>query len=174
MNAEQKPLRLAMIVGSAREGGRGAVVARWLAGRAALRPDLELDVLECTEDPERARARIAEADAYLVVTPEFNHSYPGPLKTFLDSFYKEWQAKPAGFVSYGGVSGGLRAVEHLRQVFAEFHATTVRETVSFHNVWDHFCDERGFPAEPDAPNAAAERLLAQLAWWARALADARR
>ncbi len=70
---------------------------------------------------------------FVVVTPEYNHSFPGPLKAAIDRHVTPWQAKPVGFVSYGGISGGLRAVEHLRQVFAELHAVTVRETVSF--IW---------------------------------------
>lgn len=84
------------------------------------------------------RKRIAAADAVLIVTPEYNHSFPGPLKTSIDSLRDEWKAKPVGFVSYGGIGGGLRAVEALRLVFAELHAVTVRDTVSFHNPWSRF------------------------------------
>ncbi len=75
-------------------------------------------------------------------------------------------------MSYGGASGGLRATEHLRLVFAELHAVTIRETVSFHRARDCF-DEDGRPRDPEATNAAAERFLTNLAWWARALRDAR-
>ncbi len=105
-------------------------------------------------------------------SPEYNHSFPGPLKHAIDSLGHQWQAKPVGFVSYGGLSGGLRAVEALRVVFAELHAVTIRETVSFHSAWDQF-DEHGAPRHPDLVNAAAGALLDQLAWWARALRTAR-
>jgi NADPH-dependent FMN reductase len=63
--------------------------------------------------------RIAAAEAFVVVTPEYNHGYPAPLKALIDSSGAEWYAKPIAFVSYGGISGGLRAVEQLRLVFGE-------------------------------------------------------
>ena len=83
----------------------------------------------------------------MIVTPEYNHSFPAALKNTIDWFRDEWQAKAAGFVSYGGMAGGQRAVEHLRQVFAELHAVTVRETLSFHMAWERF-DEDGRPRDP--------------------------
>jgi NAD(P)H-dependent FMN reductase len=76
------------------------------------------------------------------------------------------------FVSYGGTGGGLRAVEQLRQVFAELHTVTMRDTVSFHMAWNCF-DESGQPHDPAGCNAAAKTMLDQLAWWATALRTAR-
>jgi hypothetical protein len=87
---------------------------------------------------------IDAADAFVVVTPEYNHSYPASLKHAIDMAHGEWNTKPVAFVSYGGISGGLRAVEALRLVFAELHATTIRDTVSFHGG-------AGSPARPDGP-----------------------
>lgn len=107
-----------------------------------------------------------------MVTPEYNHSYPGPLKHAIDSLGKQWHAKPIGFVSYGGMSGGLRAVEALRVVFAELHAVTIRNTVSLHSARAQF-DEHGAPRDPAGVNTAASALLDQLVWWARALRAAR-
>jgi len=80
-------------------------------------------------EPDAGRPlSLAETDwigrAFVVVTPEYNHGYPAPLKSLIDSVGREWQAKPVAFVSYGGVSGGLRAVEQLRQVFAKLHMVT--------------------------------------------------
>jgi len=116
--------------------------------------------------------KLAGADAFVVITPEYNHSFPAGLKSLIDWHFGEWQAKPVGFISYGGISGGLRAVEQLRQVFAELHAVTVRDTVSFHNAGAHFDDE-GNHRDPAAPDAAAKTMLDQLAWWATALRTAR-
>jgi NAD(P)H-dependent FMN reductase len=76
------------------------------------------------------------------------------------------------FVSYGGRSGGLRAVEQLRQVFAELHAVTVRDAVSFHDVWSQFADD-GALLSPDGGEAAVRVMLDQLAWWAHALKEAK-
>lgn len=168
-------LTLAVIVGSVREGRFGPVVADWFVGQAKQRDDLSVDVIDLADTPTPSpnfSSRIDAADAFVVVTPEYNHGYPGPLKTAIDSVSREWRAKPVGFVCYGGLSGGLRAVEQLRIVFAELHTVTIRETVSFHGARQQF-DAHGAPREPAAVNAAAGALLDQLGWWARALKQAR-
>lgn len=185
----EKP-RLAVIVGSIRDGRFGPVVASWFAGEAASSGHFETDVIDLADSaalglsgpggshPDIAAAletltpRLAAADAYVVVTPEYNHSYPAALKAAIDAHFVEWRAKPIGFVSYGGVSGGLRAVEHLRAVFAELHAVTVRDTVSFAGVHGAFGPD-GKPLDESGPHAAAKALLDQLSWWAVALNEAR-
>jgi NAD(P)H-dependent FMN reductase len=94
------------------------------------------------------------------------------LKALIDSAGAEWQAKPVAFVSYGGISGGLRAVEQLRLVFAELHAVTVRDSVSFPSAWEQF-DELGALTNPERADKSMETLLARLNWWAVALREAR-
>lgn len=168
-------LGLAVIVGSVREGRFGPVVAEWFAGQAKQREDLSVEVIDLADTPIPSTSftsRIGAADAFVVVTPEYNHGYPGPLKSAIDSVGREWRAKPVGFVAYGGLSGGLRAVEQLRAVFAELHTITIRETVSFHGARGQF-DELGAPRNPGAVNTAATILLDQLVWWARTLQHAR-
>lgn len=180
--------QLAVIIGSVREGRFGPTVARWFTSRAEQFNEAKVDVIDLahTQNPGKSTAqacdtatdarsfadRIGEADAIVVITPEYNHGYPGPLKTAIDSLKPQWQAKAVGFVSYGGVSGGLRAVEQLRAVFAELRAVTIRETVSFHHAQARF-DESGTPIDPDMVNKAADVLLRELAWWANALRKAR-
>lgn len=115
---------------------------------------------------------MAAADAVVLVVPEYNHSFPGPLKTAIDSLRSEWFAKPVAFVSYGGLSGGLRAVEALRLVFAELHAVTLRESVALPLAWEGVGDD-GVLLVPELVEAAADRMLVHLAWWARALREAR-
>lgn len=186
------PLNVAVVLGTVRDGRFGPAVAEWLTGQAGVRSDLDTDLIDLarhplptdlsghagTADPETGRvrdrlsARLAAADAFVVVTPEYNHSVPAGLKNALDWFLDEWAAKPVGFVSYGGMGGGLRAVEHLRQIFAELHAVTVRETVSFHNVWQD-TDGQGGVRGSEASRSAAKAMLDQLAWWGRALRRAR-
>jgi NAD(P)H-dependent FMN reductase len=128
--------------------------------------------------PEVARVhrnlsqRLTAADAFVIVTPEYNHSFPASLKNTIDWFNSEWQAKPVGFVSYGGMAGGQRAVEHLRQVFPELHAVTVRDTLSFHMAWERFAKD-GRPRDEEDANAAAKGMLRQLEWWGNALREAR-
>ncbi|WP_137989424.1 NADPH-dependent FMN reductase [Streptomyces vilmorinianum] len=187
--AHSTPLRLAVVVASNREGRFGPVIADWFLARTAERADFTVDVVDLADidlptslshRPDAAvRAELAKvspvlaaADAFVVLTPEYNHSFPASLKSLIDWHFGEWQAKPVGFVSYGGMSGGLRAVEQLRQVYAEMHAVTVRDTVSFHHAHTHF-DEDGRHKDPTAPDAAAKSMLDQLAWWADALRDAK-
>ncbi|MFE3325015.1 NADPH-dependent FMN reductase [Streptomyces sp. NPDC059176] len=188
--APDAPLRLAVVIGSNREGRFGPVIADWFLSRLAGRDDFTVDVVDLADidlpsapsptPDDRIAAelsgvspRLAAADAFVVVTPEYNHSFPAALKALVDWHYTEWRAKPVGFVSYGGISGGLRAVEQLRQVFAELHAVTVRDGISFHNAADHF-DAEGRHTAPSGADAAAKTLLDQLAWWGSVLRDARR
>ncbi|MFJ9585042.1 NADPH-dependent FMN reductase [Streptomyces acidicola] len=181
------PVRVTLVIGSNREGRFGSVVADWLIGRIRSHGDFEVDVVDVAKvplpttlspSPEATEAlaavtpKLSSADAFIVVTPEYNHSYPAALKNLIDWHFHEWRAKPVALVSYGGISGGLRAAEHLRQVFAELHATTVRDTVSFHNAHGSF-DDSGRLKDPSAPDAAAKVMLDQLAWWGRALREAK-
>ncbi|AXE85707.1 NAD(P)H-dependent oxidoreductase [Streptomyces sp. Go-475] len=182
-----RPLNVTLVVGSNRHGRFGPVVADWLLDRLRGRDDLVAEVVDVGEvelpmsferTPEATAAlagitpKLARADAFVVLTPEYNHSFPAGLKNLVDWHYSEWQAKPVALVSYGGLSGGLRAVEHLRQVFAELHAVTVRDTVSFHHAGASF-DDQGTLRDPTAPDAAAKTMLDQLVWWGRALRQAR-
>ncbi|MFD6158843.1 NADPH-dependent FMN reductase [Nocardia sp. NPDC060256] len=185
----ENPVKVAVIVGSTRAGRFGPTVANWFVEHAEKRADIAVDLIDLAEDqlpahmshepePDGARAlrsvgaRLTAADGFVVVTPEYNHSYPAPLKSAIDWHFTQWQAKPIGFVSYGGISGGLRAVEHLRHVFAELHAVTVRDTVSFHSAAQLF-DPTGKLTDPSAPETAADQLLDQLTWWGSALRSAR-
>jgi NAD(P)H-dependent FMN reductase len=186
MQTTDAPLKVTLVVGSNRHGRFGPVVADWLLDRLRDRDDLLPEVVDVaetalpmsfarTDDTAAALAdvtpKLASADAFVVLTPEYNHSFPAGLKNLIDWHYTEWQAKPVALVSYGGISGGLRAVEHLRQVFAELHAVTVRDTVSFHNAGSSF--DEGTLKDPSGPEAAAKAMLDQLVWWGRGLREAR-
>ncbi|MCT7374009.1 NADPH-dependent FMN reductase [Chelativorans salis] len=178
-------IRTAVIVGSTREGRFGDTVAGWFVGRAALNSEIKIDLIDLAEvnlpailedtppaEVQAMTSRFAEADAFVVITPEYNHGYPASLKFALDSAREEWMAKPVSFVSYGGISGGLRSVEQLRQVCAELHMVSLRDCVSLHMCHALF-DETGALKEPSGPNAAAKMMLDQLVWWATALRNAR-
>lgn len=178
----EDPLRLEVMVASTRPGRFAPVVADWFLRAARADGRFEVGVIDLidtplppdlTETPEvRAyRERLAAADAFVAVTSEYNHGYPATLKTAFDTAKREWRAKPIGFVSYGGLSGGLRAVEQLRQVVAEIHMVSIRETVSFHEAKRKF-DAAG-ETQDGAAIDAAERLLRQLAWWGCTLRAAR-
>ncbi|GAB2843043.1 NAD(P)H-dependent oxidoreductase [Streptomyces deserti] len=187
MKTATDALHVTVVVGSNRHGRFGPVVADWLLDRIRGREDLVPDVVDVAEadlptsfdrTPEAAAAlaevspKLARADAFVVLTPEYNHSFPAGLKNLIDWHFTEWRAKPVALVSYGGLAGGLRAAEHLRQVFAELHAVTIRDTVSFHNAGASF-DDAGRLKDPSGPDAAAKAMLDQLAWWGWALREAR-
>jgi NAD(P)H-dependent FMN reductase len=178
-----EPVNIGLIYGSVREGRFCDTIARWAEGEIARAGGFAVDPMDPREflprgwqpDEEAVNAlkrRIERADAFVVVTPEYNHAYPAALKHVIDSAYAEWRAKPVAFVSYGGISGGLRAVEQLRLVFAELHAVTLRDTVSIANPWGKF-DAAGDLREPDEPARAMATMLTHLRWWATVLRDAR-
>ena len=142
-------LRVAIILGSTRPGRNGEAVAKWVHGIAARRTDAEYELIDVKdfdlplldepvppssgqyskEHTKRWSSTIDGFDAFVFVTPEYNHSTSGALKNALDFLYKEWNNKAAGFVSYGS-AGGTRAVEHLRGIMAELQIADVRAQVT--------------------------------------------
>lgn len=118
--------------------------------------------------------KIEEADGYLFITPEYNHSVPAVLKNAIDSVFLSFafRNKPAGFVAYsGGPVGGARAVEHPAQIAVEVEMVPLRNTVLLAGVQSAFGPD-GNPGNP-LTSAALTILLDDLGWWARALANAR-
>jgi NAD(P)H-dependent FMN reductase len=184
---------LAVLIGSVRAGRFGPVVATWVAERARDHGAFDVDVVDLadvelplalpSESPKFAgaayprpagmadlTARLDAADAFVIVTPEYNHSYPASLKAAIDWHFTQWTAKPVAFVSYGGAAGGRHAVLHLESVFTELHAVTIRDGLAFPNYFVSF--EDGQPVDPQASDYA-KAMLEQLAWWATALHKAR-
>lgn len=180
------PLRVAVIIGSTREGRLGDAIGRWFVERAAKRDELELSVVDLadfdfparypdrpTEPVARFTAEVDRAEAFVVVTPEYNRSFPVSLKQAVDFAYDEWHTKPVAFVSYGHGSGGLYAVEGLRTVFTELHTVTLRNGVSINlfECGDGVLDADAAAAEHQDREASV--LLDQLGWWGLALREAR-
>ena len=175
--------KVALIYGSTRTGRFCETVASWAAKQIADGEKFELIKIDPAAPPARAESgetynlhwlkqQIGNSDAFVVVTPEYNHGYPAALKSLIDSVGEEWQAKPVAFVSYGGISGGLRAVEQLRQVFAELHAVTIRDSVSFASAWEQF-DSDGRLKNPARAQRQMETMLKRLSWWAKTLREGR-
>lgn len=178
-------LRLALVYGSAREGRFCDVVGAWAQRRVARHGGFETDLIDPAQWPlwgrpggdedaqlDPLRERLQAADAFLIVTPEYNHGYPAALKALIDACYEPWRAKPVAFVSYGAASGGLRAIEQLRLVFGELHAATLRDCVCLPHAWRQFGPD-GELREPQAVHRAMDTALARLRWWALALRAAR-
>src|SRR5438094_4954128 len=141
-------LRIAIIIGSTRPGRKAEAVAKWVYEIAQKRTDAEFEIVDIKDfdlplldepvSPIMGQythqhtkiwsAKIASFDAYVFVTPEYNHGTSGALKNAIDFLYHEWVNKAAGFVSYGGAAGA-RAAEQLRLVLAEVQIATVRNQV---------------------------------------------
>ena len=116
-------------------------------------------------------AKIAEADGFIIVTPEYNHGYPAVLKNALDYAYDGWNRKPVSFVSYGGSAAGARAVEQLRQVVIELQMAPVRTALAIGMRSKPF-DEQGKLAD-ESLNKRLEPVLDDLEWWTKVLKAAR-
>ncbi|MDT0344900.1 NADPH-dependent FMN reductase [Streptomyces litchfieldiae] len=179
MGGESGRLVTAVIIGSTRQGRAGEAVGRWFTERARARADLDVEVLDLVEFafPERYPERptpamlrfsraVCRAEAFVVVTPEYNRSFPASLKQAIDYAYDEWHTKPVGFVSYGSCSTGLHAVEALRGVFTELRTVTLRDVVGL-----DLLDEAGIGTP--ARERAATAMLDELVWWGLALREAR-
>lgn len=186
--------RLAIIVGSVREGRFGPVAASWVAEQARTHGGFEVEVIDLADidiplsmppvSPKSAgedyprpagmaplTEALAAADAVIVVTPEYNHSYPASLKAAIDWHFTQWTAKPVAFVSYGSLAGGRHAVLHLENVLVELHAVIVHDGLVFPSYYLNWQDGR--PLDAEAAAVRAKGMLDQLAWWAGALRSAR-
>ncbi|MEU6378951.1 NAD(P)H-dependent oxidoreductase [Streptomyces sp. NPDC046909] len=190
---DNNPYKLVVIGASVREGRFGPVVTSWFAEQAARHGGFDVEVVDLAgieiplplpavspkhagdDYPRPAGMRplttaLASADAFVLVTPEYNHSYPASLKAAIDWHFTQWAAKPVAFVSYGGAAGGRHAVLHLENVLTEVHAVTIRDGLSFPNYPTGWQDGR--PLDP-ATAGYAKTVLDQLGWWAGALKSAR-
>jgi NAD(P)H-dependent FMN reductase len=180
--ADVSTLKISIVVGRTRARCFGLTAARWIEVRARSRPELDVQIVDLADvglpstypsDPAPTAPlleRLVPSDGFIVVTAEHNSSYPAALKQAIDLAHSVWRAKPVAFVSYGGVSGGLQAVEQLRVVFAELDAVGLRDTVSFRDPEDELTGEDDLT---DRADPATRILLDQLTWWGDALRRAR-
>jgi NAD(P)H-dependent FMN reductase len=184
-----RPL-LQIIIGSTRPGRVGLPVAQWFAQRAAQHNDFDIKVIDLAEvglplydEPNHPRLRqyvhqhtldwsdtIGRADAYVFVVPEYNYGYNAAVKNAIDYLHAEWQYKPVGFVSYGGVAAGTRAVQMLKQVVTTLKMMPVFESVNIPFVQQFLDDEARLQAN-EVMEAAATAMLDELAKWTHALAS---
>lgn len=180
--------RLQILVASVRQGRVGLPVARWFESEARHHGHFDLDVMDLAEvrlpfmdEPRHPRlgeyvhahtrafsVREAAADAFVFVTPEYNFGMSAPLKNALDYLSREWAYKPVGFVSYGGVSAGTRAVQMTKEIVTTLKMMPIPEAVQIPFV-QQFLDAQGV-FQPNEPlEGAAAAMLDELARWEEAL-----
>jgi NAD(P)H-dependent FMN reductase len=175
---------LMVVIASTRPGRVGLPVGLWVHRRAVDHGAFDVDLVDLAElalpfmdetnhprlrryEHEHTRrwsARVAAADAFLFVTPEYNHGYNAPLKNAIDYLHYEWEHKPVGFVSYGGIAAGTRAVQQLKPVVAVLKMTPVPEAVHIPFVQQFLDQDRSF-VPGDTTEAAATTMLDHVARW---------
>jgi NAD(P)H-dependent FMN reductase len=174
-------LKVAIIIGSTRPGRKAEAVARWVYDIASKRTDATFEIVDLKDfnlplldEPLPAAmgqysqphtkawaVRIEQFDAFVFVTPEYNHGPSAALKNAIDYLYREWQNKSVGFVGYGG-SGGARAVEILRQVVSNVELADVRAQVglSLFTDFENFATFKPGPHHDPSVNAMLDQVIA--------------
>ena len=172
---------LHIIIASTRPGRAGLPIAQWFYDRALAHGAFDVELVDLAEvnlpfldEPNHPRlrqytqqhtkdwsAKVDAADAFVIVTPEYNYGFSAPMKNALDFLHGEWQHKPVGFVSYGGIAAGTRAVEMLKQVVTTLRMLPVFESVNipFHT---QFLDDEGRVEANETMELAADAMLDEL------------
>ncbi len=181
--------QLKVILASTRTARKGPAVADWFMKVAgAYKDTFEVTLLDLKEvnlpfldEPEHPRLQhykhehtkrwsgiIDSADAYVIITCEYNFGYPAPLKNALDFVYKEWNNKPVAFVGYGGIAGGTRAVQMLKQVVTAQKMMPLAEAV-YIPFFARFIDEAGVFQADETLKKSADAMMEALIPWTKAL-----
>jgi NAD(P)H-dependent FMN reductase len=186
-------LKLIVIIASTRPGRAGLPIANWFVERARSHGRFEVSVADLKEvglplldEPQHPRlgryehahtkawsAIVAAADAFAIVTPEYNSGTPPALVNALDFLYREWNEKPVAFVSYGGVSGGTRSVQMTKQIVTTLKMMPIFEAVTIPFFSKYMTPEGTFKGS-DNFDTSARGMLDELHRWAETLAPMRR
>ena len=191
-------MKLGIIVGTTRQNRQSIKQAKWVASSAQQLESTEVTMIDLADydmpffaEPASPRYnpnreihptvqkfldKLAEQDAYIVVTPEYNHSIPGVLKNAFDYIDFQMKRKPSAIVSHGTV-GGARAAMHLKEILSESMTAPIQNAVAMAGMSDHIDDDGNLDetvkANPYGPQAALDGLLAELQWYSDALSAAR-
>lgn len=179
---------LKIIIASTRPGRKGIAVADWFIDMAKKDPDFNVEVLDLAkinlpflDEPKHPRLqqytkehtkewskKIDAADAFVFVFPEYNYSMPPTLSNAIDFLYKEWNYKPVGLVTYGGISGGLRAAQMSKLQITTVKMMPLTEGVSL-PFFEKYIDENGKFISYDIADQSAQVLLKELLKWTKAM-----
>jgi len=183
---------LMVLVASTRPGRVGLPIGEWFHGLAVRHGGFDAELVDLAainlpllDEPAHPRLRqythrhtrewserVDGADAFVFITPEYNFGMTAPLKNAIDYLFQEWQHKPVGFVSYGGIAAGTRAVQMLKQVVTSLKMVPLLESVMIPFVQRLF-DDQGQFQPTEAMEATGRALLDELARWQEALAPLR-
>ncbi len=179
---------LQIVTVATRQGRKGPGVATWFEQVARAHGGLEVEVVDLGalalplfDEPGHPRLRrytqahtkawsaiVERSDAFVFVAPEYNHHAAPSLINAIDYLVHEWAYKPAGFVSYGGISGGIRAVQSIKPMLSGLKMVPIVEAVVIQMFTSHL-DEAGVFTGTDTLAAAARTMLDEILRWERAL-----
>ncbi len=185
-------LKLNVVIGSTRPGRSGPAIARWFTDLAVEAGKFDVELVDLAEfklplldEPihpslqqyqhahtKRWSESVAGADAFVFVTPEYDYFAPASLVNAIQYVFKEWAYKPAGIVSYGGVSGGLRSTQTLRQLLGNLNVMAINQSVPV-PFFRQYVGEDGAFRPADIAVDGARTMLGELHKWAGALATIR-
>jgi NAD(P)H-dependent FMN reductase len=179
---------LKIISSTVRPGRKGPLVAEWIAEVARKHGEFQVEVLDLGEvglplmneanhplmqkyehaHSKRWSVTVNEADAFIFVTAEYDFHYPAPLRNALEYLYHEWSYKAAGIVSYGGLSGGMRAANSLKGDLSTFKMVPIYEAVNF-PMFSQYITEEGVFSPGESSYKAAELMLKEIVRWTKGL-----
>jgi NAD(P)H-dependent FMN reductase len=184
--------KLQILIASTRPGRVGPAVADWFLTRAREQGGFEIEVVDLAEinlpfmdEPNHPRLRqytkehtfrwsalVDSADAFVFVMPEYNYGFNAQLKNALDYLNLEWRYKPVGFVSYGGVAAGTRAVQMIKQVVTALQMMPLTQAVHIPFVRNFLNEDGRFQANEEL-ETGADAMLAELRRWTDAMVQLR-
>lgn len=184
-------MKLKIITSTNRSGAQGRIVADWIYEYVKGNSDFEVELLDLAEinlpfmdEPNHPKLKqykfehtkkwsktIEDADAFIIVLAEYNYGFPAPIKNAIDYLHDEWKYKPVGFVSYGGVSAGLRAVQMLKQVLTTLSMMPLTEQVNLPFFSKNIQDGKFIPN--DSAIRSADVMLEELKKWTESMRQIR-
>jgi len=188
MDQDGDNLKLMIVIASTRPGRVGLPVGTWFTNRVREQGGFEIDLVDLAElklpfmdEPNHPRlrqythqhtkewsARVDAAEAFVFVMPEYNYGFNAPLKNAIDYLLQEWQYKPVGFVTYGGIAGGTRALQLIKPVLSALKLVPVTEAVNIPFVAQYINEEDRF-VTGESIERAVPAMLNELTRWAKTL-----
>ena len=185
--------KLKIIIASTRPGRKGPAMADWIFDLAKKEGSFAVEMIDLKtldlpfmDEPNHPRLhqytkehtkmwskQVEDADAFIIVTPEYNFSYPATIKNAIDYLHSEWAYKPVAFVSYGGVAAGTRSVQALKLVVTALKMVAITESINIPFFTKHIDDQGKFNAD-EGLNAAAHAMLKEMLKWTNAMAPMRK